>query len=141
MSPKPGVITAIQVILFIRVVLGAFIYLLAFFGLGALTDSQIQSEMGMTRGLAAFIMLIGIALTAFEGYVAATIGRGGTRTQKLVRVVVGIGFASLGLNLLLGDFNIVGLLIIIVILVLNEGESAKHWYETTENPTPYRGHY
>ena len=141
MYPKPGTITAIQVILWIRVALGAFIYLLALVGLGALSDSQIQSEMGMGRGLAALLMLAGVGFTIFEAYVAATMGRGGGRTQTLVRVVVGIGFASLALNLLWGDFNFIGLIIIIVILVLNEGEAARSWYEETEAPASYRGRY
>lgn len=141
MSPKPGTITAIQVILWIRAALGAFMYLLALVGLGVLSDAQFRSEMGTALGLAVLLLLVGIGLTVFEAYVAATMGRGGGRTQTLVRAVVGIGFASLVLNVMLDDCNFIGLIIIIVILVLNEGKAARRWYKETEAPASYRGHY
>ncbi|GHC71255.1 hypothetical protein GCM10007079_03470 [Nocardiopsis terrae] len=77
-------------------------------------------------------------MTLFECYVAAAIGRGGERTRTLVRTVVGIGVASLALNLLMGDFNVIGLVIVVVVLVLNEGATARHWYEETEAPAAHR---
>lgn len=138
MNPKPGALTAIQVILFIQAALAALGLLIAFIGATTLSEAQLQQATGMGSGGVMFMLLIAAATTAFYVYVASTMGRGGQRTQTLVRVVVGLGFVSALLNLLTGQSFVIALVITIVVLILNEGETAKRWYDETETPNSYQ---
>ncbi|PWV51005.1 hypothetical protein [Nocardiopsis sp. L17-MgMaSL7] len=140
MNPKPGALTAIQVILFIMSAIAGLALLLAVVGVSAVSSGELESATGVSSGTFWFLMLVAAATTAFYAYVASTLGRGGYRTRTLVRVVVGVGVASALINMLSGESGIVGLVLMVVVLVLNEGESAKRWYEETENPAPLRGH-
>ncbi|WP_017542802.1 hypothetical protein [Nocardiopsis prasina] len=139
MNPKPGALTAIQVILFIMSAIAGLALLLAVVGVSAVSSGELESATGVSSGTFWFLMLVAAATTAFYAYVASTLGRGGYRTRTLVRVVVGVGVASALINMLSGESGIVGLVLMVVVLVLNEGESAKRWYEETENPAPLRG--
>ncbi|GAA1464726.1 hypothetical protein GCM10009603_42600 [Nocardiopsis exhalans] len=127
-EPKPGTLTAVQVILSIQAVLVILLQLVAMFGLGIF-------------GLG---ILLDLALSAFKIYVVVAINQGGHRPQNLVRVVVGISFAFALLSLLLGLTIplafVVALLVTGAILALNESTSAKEWYEETQNPQPYQSH-
>lgn len=138
MNPKPGALTAIQVILFIQSALAGLGLLIAFAAMGSLSDAQLQQATGMGSGGVMFMLLIAAVTTAFYVYVASTLGRGGQRTQTLVRVVVGLGFVSALINLLTAQSFVIALVITIAILILNEGETAKRWYGETENPTPHQ---
>lgn len=140
MNPKPGALTAIQVILFIMSAIAGLALLLAVVGVSAVSSGELESATGVSSGTFWFLMLVAAATTAFYAYVASTLGRGGYRTRTLVRVVVGVGVASALINMLSGESGIVGLVLMVVVLVLNEGESARRWYEETENPAPLRGH-
>lgn len=139
MNPKPGALTAIQVILFIMSAIAGLALLLAVVGVSAVSSGELESATGVSSGTFWFLMLVAAATTAFYAYVASTLGRGGYRTRTLVRVVVGVGVASALINMLSGESGIVGLVLMVVVLVLNEGESAKRWYEETENPASPRG--
>ncbi|MFE1077370.1 hypothetical protein ACFW31_02545 [Nocardiopsis alba] len=139
MSPKPGTLTAVQVIFFIRAALGFVVAFLAFVGLTAMSEAEVQRTTGFGSGGLMFFLLIGVAVSVFELYVASTIGRGGHRTRTLVRVAAGLGIALVVLNMLTGESFLLGLVLMIVVLVLNESASAKDWYRETEYPTPRRG--
>ncbi|MFE9246418.1 hypothetical protein [Nocardiopsis sp. NPDC006938] len=139
MNPKPGTLTAIQVILFVQAGLAALGLLLAFIGMGAMTESELRSVAGVGTGTMLFIMLIGVATTGFNVYVAATMGQGGYRTRTLVRVVVGIGGVSVLVNIVTGGSFLIALVLLVVIVVLNEGAAASQWYEETEHPQRHQG--
>ncbi|WP_435109032.1 hypothetical protein [Nocardiopsis synnemataformans] len=134
--PMPGPLKAVRVILIIRIVLAAILYSLALFGLVAvasLPSAQVEAEMGMGVGGLAAILLFGLALTAFEVYVAIALGKGGDRARTLVLVVVGLGFASALLNLLTDSSNpALGIVLMAVILILIRTESAKEWFRVTD---------
>lgn len=136
MNRKPGVLTAVQVILFIQSALGVLAVLLGFVALGAIDSAQFEAATGMSSGLYLFLLFIAAASTAFYLFVAFTMGRGGYRTRNLVRVVVGLGVAGALINMASGENAILGLVLMAVIIGLNESSSAKGWYEATENPQP-----
>jgi hypothetical protein len=136
MNPKPGALTAIQVILFIIAGLAALGILMLLSLMGQVSGSQLQSATGMSSGAIMLSMLVSVAVVGFYIYVASTMGRGGYRTRTLVRVVVGVGVTSALYNMLSGQNVVLGLALVAVILVLNESASAKRWYEETEAPTP-----
>ncbi|NKZ00682.1 hypothetical protein [Nocardiopsis alborubida] len=134
--PMPGPLKAVRVILIIRIVLAAVLYSLALFGLLAvvsLPSAQVEAEMGMGVGGLTAILLYGLALTAFEVYVAIALGKGGARARTLVLVVVALGFASALLNLLTDSSNpALGIVLMAVILILIRTESAKEWFRVTD---------
>jgi len=138
MNPKPGALTAVQVILFIMSAIAGLALLLAMVGVSAVSSGELERATGVSPGAFWLLMLVALATTVFYVYVASTIGRGGYRTRTLVRVVVGVGVTSALVNMLTGESGLVGLVLMVVVLILNEGESAKRWYEETENPQPYR---
>ncbi|MBQ1080092.1 hypothetical protein [Nocardiopsis sp. B62] len=139
MNPKPGALTAIQVILFIMSAIAGLALLLAVVGVSTVSSGELESATGVSSGTFWFLMLVAAATTALYVYVASTLGRGGYRTRTLVRVVAGVGVASALINMLSGESGIVGLVLMVVVLTLNEGESARRWYEETENPASHRG--
>ena len=157
MSPRPGTITAIQVILYIRATLGVLSLLAVLTGWGPTSGSEVwrvtwdtavfdvvpelQAEgyPGLYTGAFVSSLMAVVELIAFEFYVASTLGRGGRRTRLLVRITV--VFCCVGAALALfsgGDFAPL-LILMIVVLVLNESASAKDWYQETEYPAPRPG--
>lgn len=134
--PMPGPLKAVRVILVIRIVLAAVIYSLALLGLVALANlpsAQVEAEPDMGVGGLAAILLLSLALTAFEVYAVVALGKGGNRARTLVLVVVALGFASALLNLLTDASNpALGVVLMAVILLLIRTESAQEWFRVTD---------
>ncbi|MCY9787237.1 hypothetical protein KIK06_25475 [Nocardiopsis sp. EMB25] len=136
--PMPGSLKAVRVIIAVRVVLAVIVYGVATLGLAAASGDRrlqaaLEAEAGMSYGAVVLFMVIGAAIVAFEGYVLVTMGRGGSRTQTLLRLLVGIGLVNSVLNLLMGQNAVLGIVLLVVVAILVEGRSAKEWFHTTES--------
>ncbi|WP_157982412.1 hypothetical protein [Nocardiopsis sp. FIRDI 009] len=135
--PMPGNLKAVRVVLAIRLVLAVIIYGVATLGFVMASGdpslrAQTEAQTGMSYETALLLMVVGVVIVAFEGYVLVTMGRGGARTQTLLRAVVVLAFVSAVLNLLMGENAVLGFVLMVAVAILIESQSAKEWFRTTE---------
>lgn len=138
----PQTLSALRVLLFVKFALAVPSYVFTLAVLDGMSRSEADSDYGMTKGMLAFVLLIGVALAIFDYYVAATLRKhGGNRSRTLVRAAVGLGFAAVLLNVVLGRWAgaAVALALALAVLVLGEKQSSREWFEITERGRSYSG--
>jgi hypothetical protein len=137
----PQSLSTVRVLLFVRYALATLAYVFALIVLDGMSRSETDDAYGMTKGLSAFWLVVGLTMAIFDFYVAATLKRGGNRARILVRAAVGAGFAGVLLNVLLGWWigAAVALALAVAILVLAEREPSREWFETTQRGAKYSG--
>ncbi|MFB8762846.1 hypothetical protein [Nocardiopsis alba] len=141
----PASLIAVRVILFVRATLGALLHLSGLFAVVFADDRVFQDDYGMMKGPYLVLLLVGLSLVALEGGTAIAFGRGGHGIRALVRVAVGAGLFLLVTRPLFVEFDrsvLLGLVLVLLVLILNESASAKEWYDDTECPNaagPSRG--
>ncbi|WP_017588154.1 hypothetical protein [Nocardiopsis ganjiahuensis] len=129
-SPVPRALTVVRTLIYIRVVFALIIHTLALIGFAVMTDAQVYEEMEMSRAASIAFMLVLLALTLFEFYVAATLRRGGRARQWCVRVLAGIWLLTALFGLLAGDPSLPDAAIAVVVLAFHESRSARTWYRS-----------
>jgi hypothetical protein len=132
----------LRVLLFVRFALAVPSYVFTLAVLDGMSRSEVDFDYGMTKGMLAFVLLIGVALAIFDYYVAATLRKhGGDRSRMLVRVAAGLGFVGVLLNAVLGRWVNAAVVLApaVAVLVLGEKKPSREWFEITQRGAKYSG--
>ncbi|MGW5876218.1 hypothetical protein ACWFMI_06650 [Nocardiopsis terrae] len=139
--PLPRTLSVARILLFVRFALGVLSYVLTLALLDGMSRSEADLDYGMTKGVLAFLLLLGTAMAVFDYYVAATVKRGGRRAQTFARTAAGLGFAGVLLNLVLGRWlnAVVALALAVAVVLLVERAPSREWFEVTQRGAKYTG--